>query len=62
MGIIPKCDKCTDQWCEYPDCMPLTRCRAGRDGECNAKGCPQINDNEPNRSGRSCPLADWEEF
>jgi hypothetical protein len=32
------------------------RCHAGRDGECNWKGCPQLRDGEPEKSGRHCPL------
>lgn len=35
---------------------PLTRCAAGQDGECGAGQCPQHRDNEPHKSGRSCPL------
>lgn len=31
-------------------------CHAARDGECFWKPCPQVRDNEPARSGRSCPL------
>lgn len=34
----------------------LKRCAAGRDGECRHKGCPQLRDNEPAKSGRHCPL------
>jgi len=34
----------------------LTRCAAGRDGECGHKACPQLRDNEPAKSGRHCPL------
>lgn len=35
---------------------PLTRCAAGRDGECGHAQCPQLRDNEPRASGRHCPL------
>ena len=35
---------------------PLTRCAAGRDGECRNKACPQLRDNEPAKNGRHCPL------
>lgn len=35
---------------------PLTRCAAGRDGECNHPQCPQIRDDEPKKSGRHCPV------
>jgi hypothetical protein len=31
-------------------------CRAAVDGECVWKGCPQLRDGEPRRTGRSCPL------
>ncbi|WP_167668406.1 hypothetical protein [Roseomonas gilardii] len=31
-------------------------CHGGRDGECNWKRCPQIRDNEPEATGRHCPL------
>lgn len=31
-------------------------CVANRDGDCNAHNCPQLRDNEPQKSGRSCPL------
>lgn len=33
-----------------------TACRAGGDGECYWKRCPQLRDDEPERSGRDCPL------
>jgi len=33
-----------------------TRCQASRDGECYHSKCPQILENEPEKSGRSCPL------
>lgn len=33
-------------------------CHANRDGECSHKDCPQLRDNEPYKSGRSCPLDD----
>lgn len=38
----------------------LTNCCADRDGDCSAKGCPQLRDNEPYATGRSCPLPDYE--
>lgn len=55
---------------EYPWCAvgepaprvemrPLGRCRAGSDGECNSGACPQLQDDEPMKSGRSCPIYDW---
>lgn len=34
----------------------LTRCAAGRDGDCIHAQCPQLRDGEPERSGRHCPL------
>ncbi|MDY8137586.1 hypothetical protein [Aquimarina sp. 2201CG5-10] len=39
----------------------LTQCMAGRDGECCHNKCPQILDNEPESTGRHCPLPfiDW---
>lgn len=35
---------------------PLEHCAAGKDGECYHRKCPQIRDNEPEKSGRHCPL------
>lgn len=35
---------------------PLTRCAAGRDGECINHQCPQLRDGEPRSTGRHCPL------
>lgn len=35
-------------------------CHAARDGECGWKDCPQLRDDEPETSSRSCPLA-WSE-
>lgn len=35
---------------------PLTRCAAGRDGECAHAQCPQLRDGEPAKTGRHCPL------
>jgi len=32
----------------------LTSCASNRDGDCNHPKCPQILDNEPETSGRSC--------
>lgn len=34
----------------------LTRCAAGRDGECGHAQCPQLRDGEPAATGRHCPL------
>lgn len=35
---------------------PLTRCAAGRDGECGHAQCPQLRDGEPRATGRHFPL------
>ena len=35
---------------------PLTSCACDNDGECSHAQCPQLRDDEPARSGRSCPL------
>jgi hypothetical protein len=37
---------------------PLTRCAAGRDGECGHAQCPQLRDGEPRATGRHCPHDD----
>lgn len=34
----------------------LIRCHSGEDGECNWSECPQNRDNEPEKTGRHCPL------
>lgn len=34
-------------------------CAAGQDGDCRWDLCPQVRDNEPQTSGRVCPL--WED-
>jgi hypothetical protein len=34
-------------------------CQSARDGECNWPHCPQIRDNEPAATGRSCQLKWW---
>ena len=34
----------------------LSRCAAGRDGECGHAQCPQLRDDEPHTTGRHCPL------
>lgn len=31
-------------------------CHANRDGECDWEQCPQLQDGEPLKSGRHCPL------
>jgi len=38
----------------------LTRCASNRDGECSHKDCPQNRDGEPLKSGRHCPLDNWD--
>jgi hypothetical protein len=38
------------------EATPLTRCAAGRDGDCNHPQCPQARDGEPHKSQRHCPL------
>ena len=38
----------------------IHHCHAGRDGECYWPSCPQTRDNEPHKTGRSCPYNDWE--
>ena len=35
-----------------------TKCRAGADGDCDWKSCPQTRDGEPEKSGRDCPWLD----
>ncbi len=40
----------------------LTVCRAGRDGDCVWKKCPQHQDGEPVKSGRHCPLDTRDEY
>lgn len=34
-------------------------CQAHCDGDCYWEHCPQIADNEPEKSGRHCPLPHW---
>jgi septal ring factor EnvC (AmiA/AmiB activator) len=41
--------------------LDLARCHSANDGECNWDGCPQNLDGEPAKSGRSCPLFDWDD-
>ena len=39
----------------------IESCHAARsDGECIAPSCPQLRDGEPARSGRHCPIDDWD--
>ena len=39
----------------------LTHCCAARDGECFDDRCPQLRDNEPEKSGRNCPLLQYDD-
>lgn len=39
-----------------PNSKPFTSCAAARDGECIHRLCPQVQDGEPQKSGRHCPL------
>lgn len=39
---------------------PLTRCASNNDGDCNHAQCPQHRDKEPETTGRSCPLYNWD--
>lgn len=41
---------------------PAERCHANRDGECNHKDCPQLRDNEPEVTGRHCPIDTYGEL
>lgn len=47
--------------CDWPGCAVKEHCHAALDGDCTDNGCPQLKDNEPNASGRSCPLPDYPE-
>jgi len=47
---------CLDTGESWSKPKPLTRCAAGRDGECSHTECPQLRDSEPRASGRHCPL------
>lgn len=37
----------------------LQTCQSGNDGECYHELCLQNRDGEPEKTGRSCPLYDW---
>lgn len=39
-----------------PQRRMMTRCEADDDGYCTWKDCPQLKDNEPEKSNRHCPL------
>ena len=43
------------------DPKPLVLCAAASDGECNHPECPQLRDNEPEATGRHCPLDTWDD-
>ena len=36
-------------------------CHAHKDGDCTWEGCPQLRDNEPDTTGRHCPLDTYPE-
>lgn len=36
-------------------------CHSASDGECFWKGCPQLREGEPHKTGRHCPLPKWED-
>lgn len=63
-GILDKAWRRTEEKAQQT-AAPLSpeseHCHANRDGECDHKRCPQLRDNEPAKSGRSCPLSDWPE-
>ena len=44
------CENCSK------DFIKNNRCHADSDGDCYWELCPQIRDNEPETTGRSCPL------
>lgn len=43
------------------DQKPLTKCASNSDGECSHLLCPQVRDNEPRETGRSCSLFGWDD-
>lgn len=48
--------------CTLTDCAmlrELDRCQSNNDGDCDDPQCPQKRDGEPAKSGRSCPLYNW---
>jgi hypothetical protein len=40
----------------HPSCATSVECHADKDGDCSWEDCPQIQDDEPKKSGRHCPL------
>ncbi len=41
--------------------VPHDHCHSDRDGECSWEGCPQLKDNEPYTTGRSCTLKQFDD-
>lgn len=41
---------------ERRNSQPLKTCACDDDGCCDHPQCPQLRDNEPDKTGRSCPL------
>ena len=39
---------------------PLSHCAANKEGDCSHPDCPQIRDGEPAKTGRNCPVPDYE--
>lgn len=64
---IEFCEKCSE--CQlyenkmidniYKELEEPMSCQSNSDGECFYPDCPQIRDNEPQTTKRSCPLYDW---
>ena len=50
------CDTCAPGARLANKVRDLTRCAAGRDGDCTHAQCPQLRDGEPHKSSRHCPL------
>lgn len=42
--------------------MSYDGCHAELDGDCSWGHCPQLKDNEPRETGRSCPLWRQEDY
>jgi hypothetical protein len=51
-----RCKRCRNPTSGEPTVCMVSTCVADSDGECSYIGCPQLNDGEPKRSGRHCPL------
>lgn len=41
---------------EHADLARPSPCHADRDGDCHWAWCPQLRDDEPESTGRHCPL------